>query len=301
MHRRSGRTDKENGMTTRPAALLAAPIAALALLLAAPAPAAGKEGMKLYVFTSGSLTFAKAGLQQGAPGQITIPVGFYIVKHPKGVVLFDTGNNDRTITDAAGYWGPLAKGLGLKMTSDDAIDVQLAKIGVKPSDVKFVILGHMHLDHAGNMTKFPNATFIVQKEELAAAGWPEAGYNVFYISGDFEAAKNYSLVRLEGGMDLFGDKSVEVVRAPGHTPGSQFAVVRLPKTGTVVLTSDTAYLKENLEKNLTPGTGGAWSPQGMLMGYEKIRAIRDAEGASIFYAHDPEVFKATKKAPEYYE
>jgi N-acyl homoserine lactone hydrolase len=284
--------------------LLAAPLASAAPKPAAPAHAtpAAASGTRLYVFSSGSLTFAKAGLQQGAaPGDITIPVGFYIFKHPKGVVLFDTGNNDKTITDPVGWWGPLAKGLGLKMTADDAIDVQLNKIGVKPSDVRFVVLGHMHLDHAGNMGKFPNATFIVQNEELAAAGWPETGYAVFYIPGDFAEAKNFKMVRLNGNLDLFGDKSFEVIRSPGHTPGSQFAVARLPKTGTVVLTSDACYLKENLEKNLTPGTGGSWSPQGLYLGYEKIRLIRDAEGASIFFAHDPEVFKATKKAPEFYD
>jgi len=288
-------------VSTRIVRLAVASLVALTSLISSPAQAAAPNGSKLYVFTSGSLTFSKGGLQNGAQGDITIPVGFYVIKHAKGVVLFDTGNNDKTIRDAAGYWGPLAKGLGLKMTADDAIDVQLAKIGVKPSDVKFVILGHMHLDHAGNMQKFPNATFLVQNEELAAAAWPETGYGVFYIPGDFAEAKNYSLVRLKGDLDLFGDKSVEVVRSPGHTPGSQFAVVRLAKTGTVVLTSDTCYLKENLEKNMIPGVGGSWSPQGLYLGYEKIRMIRDSEGASVFFAHDPEVFKATKKAPEYYE
>lgn len=271
-------------------------------LSAMPAAAAPPAGMKLYVFTSGSLTFGKSGLQNGAPpGDITVPVGFYAIKHPRGVVVFDTGNNDKTIQDPAGWWGPLAKGLGLKMTRDDAIDVQLNKIGVTPADVKFVILGHMHLDHAGNMQKFPNATFLIQNDELAAAGWPEPGYSVFYIPGDFSEAKNFKIVRLHGDMDLFGDHSIEVIRSPGHTPGSQFAVVRLPKTGTVVLTSDTCYLKENLDKNLIPPVGGSWSPAGLYLGYEKMRLLRDAEGASLFFAHDPEVFKATKKAPEFYD
>jgi glyoxylase-like metal-dependent hydrolase (beta-lactamase superfamily II) len=108
-------------------------------------------------------------------------------------------------------------------------------------------------------------------------------------------------IRLEGDLDLFGDRSFEIRRAPGHTPGSQFAVVRLPKTGTVVLTSDVAYLKENLEKNLIPPIPGTWSPMAMYESYQKLRLVRDGEKASIFYAHDPEVFKATKQAPDYYE
>ncbi len=286
----------------RSARVLGTLVVATLLLSAGSAAAAAPAGTKLYVFTSGSLTANKGAFQQGAnQDNFTVPVGFYLLKHPKGTVLFDTGNNDKTIADAAGYWGPLAKAFGLKMTADDAIDAQIAKVGVKPSDVKFVILCHMHLDHAGNMQKFPNATFIIQTDELHAAGWPEPGYKIFYIPGDFSEARNYNIRRLAGNLDVFGDGSLEVIRSPGHTPGSQFAIVRLPKTGTVVLTSDACYLKENLDKNIIPGTGASWSPAGLYEGYDKLRFLRDAEGASIFYAHDPEVFKATKKAPEFYE
>ena len=140
-----------------------------------PATAAGmNDSAKLYVFTSGSLGgFAKAALQAGAQGKIDwAPVSFYVIKHPRGNILFDCGNNDKTIADAEGWWGPLAKGFGLKMTKDDAIPVQLAKIGLKPEDIKYVILGHMHLDHGGNVEQFPNATFLVQSAELKAAFWP---------------------------------------------------------------------------------------------------------------------------------
>src|SRR4030095_13649730 len=105
----------------------------------------------------------------------------------------------------------------------------------------------------------------------------------------------------DGDLDLLGDKSSEVRRPPGHTPGSQFAVVRLPKTGTVVLTSDVVYLKESLEKNLIPPIPGTWNPGAMYDSYQKLRLVRDGERASIFYGHDPEVFKATKQAPQFYE
>ena len=273
------------------------------VFMAVPALAAGPAGMRLYVFTSGSLGgFAKGALQIGGQGSIDwAPVGFYVIKHPKGHIMFDTGNNDKTITDPDGWWGPLAKGFGLKMTQNDAMDAQLARIGLKPEDIKYVILGHMHLDHAGNMAKFPNATFVIQNDELKAAWWPDPGYSLYYIPGDFVDSKKYNIIRLHGDLDLFGDKSIEIIRAPGHTPGSQFAVVRLPQTGTVILTSDVVYLKDSLDKNLLPPIPGTWSPMGVYEGYQKVRLIRDAEGASIFYAHDPEVFKATKQAPEFYE
>jgi glyoxylase-like metal-dependent hydrolase (beta-lactamase superfamily II) len=279
-------------------------LGALALLATSlPALAAGPAGMKLYVFTSGSLGgFPKAALQIGGQGNVDwAPVGFYVIVHPKGIVMFDTGNNDKTITDAQGWWGPLAKGFGLKMTQNDAMAAQLGRIGLKTSDVKYVGIGHMHLDHGGNISQFPNATFIVQNDEMQAAWWPDPGYSIYYIPGDFADSKKYNMIRLNGDLDLFGDGSVEFRRAPGHTPGSMFAVVRLPKTGTVVLTSDVVYFKESLDKNLIPPIPGTWSPMAMYESYQKLRLVRDGEGASLFYGHDPEVFKATKQAPAFYE
>jgi len=278
-------------------------IVLLAVAAVIPADAQAPAGTKLYVFSSGSLGgFPKGALQIGGQGNIDwAPVAFYVITHPKGNVIFDTGNNDKTITNADGWWGPLAKGFGLKMTANDAMDAQLAKIGLKTSDIKYVVLGHMHLDHAGNMQKFPNATFVIQNDEAKAAWWPDVGYSIYYIPGDFSESKNYKYIRLDGNLDLFNDRSIEIVRAPGHTPGSQFAVVRLPKTGTVILTSDVVYLKESLEKNLIPPIPGTWSPQSMYESYQKVRHYRDAENASVFYGHDPEVFKATKQAPAYYE
>jgi N-acyl homoserine lactone hydrolase len=272
-------------------------------LLTTTAFAQSPAGMRLYVFTSGSLGgFPKAALQIGGQGNIDwAPVSFYVIKHPKGNVIFDTGNNDKTITNADGWWGPLAKGFGLKMTQNDAMAAQLAKIGLKTSDIKYVVVGHMHLDHGGNVSQFPNSTLVVQNDEMKAAWWPDPGFSVYYIPGDFADTKKMDVIRLEGDLNLFGDRSIEIRRAPGHTPGSQFAVVRLPKTGTVVLTSDVVYLKESLEKNLIAPIPGTWSPMAAYESYQKIRLVRDGEKASIFYGHDPEVYKATKQAPDYYE
>ncbi len=272
--------------------------AALTLTLAAPVAA-----QQLYVFTSGALTgFAKAAFQMGAQGTVEwSPVSFYVYKSPKGNVMFDTGNNDKTIANAEAWWGPLAKGFGLKMTKDDAIPVQLAKIGLKTSDIKYVVVGHLHLDHGGNIGQFPNATLVVQDEEVQAATNPDIGFSVFYIPGDFADMKNQNVLKIKGDFDLFGDGSFRIFNAPGHTKGSQFAVVRLPKTGSVIMTSDVVYLKENLDKNLIPGIPGVSNPIDAYKSYQRIRHIRDSENAQIFYGHDPEIFKATKQAPEFYD
>src|SRR4051812_35189684 len=162
-------------MTTKQFALSLA--LALGLAAGAAAPAAAQEGPKLYVFTSGSLGgFPKAALQMGGQGNIDwAPVSFYVLKHPKGNVIIDTGNNDKTIADAEGWWGPLAKGFGLKMTKDDAIPAQLAKIGLKTDDIKYVVAGHLHLDHGGKVGPVPKFTPFVQGGGVEGGLWPGGG------------------------------------------------------------------------------------------------------------------------------
>src|ERR1700680_2229712 len=167
----------------------------LTVLIPIPPPAQAQQNAKLYVFTSGSLGgFPKAALQIGGKGDIDLaPVSFYVITHPKGNIIFDTGNNDKTITDPDGWWGPLAKGFGLKMTKDDAIPAQLAKIGLKTDDIKYVVAGHLHLDHGGNISQFPNSTLVVQDDELKAAWWPDVGFSVSFISGDFAEPRKMNI------------------------------------------------------------------------------------------------------------
>ena len=278
--------------------------------LAAGASAASPEGMRLYVFSSGWLTIDKSALQSGATEKITVPVAFFLIKHPKGNVLFETGNNDRVITDPT-YWGPLAQMLSPASRSPDiAIDTQLDKIGVKPSDINYVILGHMHLDHAGNVGKFSSATIVYQRDEIVNAFWPKPGFAGPYITGDFAMLRNdvgqnapnrQKVIELDGDLDLFGDGSIYIHRQVSHTPGSQMALVRLPKTGPVVLTSDVCYLMENLQKDILPSVGLAYNPAGILDGYAWIKRLMTTEGADVIFAHDAETFKKHKQSPEYYE
>ena len=277
--------------------------------LAGGAAAASPDGMRLYVFSSGWLNLDKSGLQTGASGKISVPVAFFLIKHPKGNVLFDTGNNDKIINDPT-YWGPLAAALNPGRSPDIAIDAQLDKIGVKPSDINYVIVGHMHLDHAGNVGKFPSATVVYQRDEIVNAFWPKPGFGCCYITGDFAMLRNdvgqnevsrRKVIELNGDLDLFGDGSIYVHRAVSHTPGSQMVVVRLPKTGPVVLTSDVCYLMENLQGDILPSITLAYDPAGMLDAYSWIKHLMTAEGADVIFAHDAETFKKHKHSPEYYE
>jgi glyoxylase-like metal-dependent hydrolase (beta-lactamase superfamily II) len=189
----------------------------------------------------------------------------------------------------------MAQALQVVRTPDIAIDTQLKKIGLTPNDIKYVAVGHMHLDHGGNVCKFPNAVFLVQKDEMKNAAWPEPGTAGPYIPGDIACLRNnigealpnkFKMDMLDGDLDVFGDQSVVIKRWPGHTPGSQMAIVRLPKTGTVVLTSDNVYFSENVTKNLLPDVSLAYMPTGILGAYEFIRSLQARENASFMAAHD---------------
>jgi N-acyl homoserine lactone hydrolase len=281
------------------------------LMAAGPVRAESPAGMQLYLFSSGTLMLGKGFLQNFAPMEpkIEVPIGFFVIKHPKGNVIFDTGNNDKVIADT-GYWGKLAEVFEPKMTKDDAMDAQLAKIGLTTNDIKYVVVSHMHLDHGGNVGKFPNSTIVIQDDELHFAMFPDEPYAAGYIPDDISVLRSgvgvskpnsIDMLRIAGDLDLFGDGSLVIHRSPGHTKGTQMLTVRLPKTGPVILTSDAAYFRDNVEKNLVPNIALAYDATGIIKGYDWIRRMIATENASYFTSHDPDAWKTLKKAPEFYE
>jgi glyoxylase-like metal-dependent hydrolase (beta-lactamase superfamily II) len=284
-----------------------ATVALLAGVLSSTALSA--QDLKLYAFSSGALTLGKGFLVNGASmDPIQVPVGFYVVKHPKGNVLFDTGNNDKIITDP-GYWGAAFTGLKPVNTPDVAIDTQLKKIDLTPDDITYVVVSHLHLDHGGNVAKFPKSTLVVQKSEIQNFFWPEPGTGSNYVLGDVlplrgnmtASANAVKMLQLEGDQDLFGDGTLIVKRWVAHTPGSQMMTVRLKNTGFTILTGDNVYFRENVEQNIPPSTPLVYSTSGFYSAFEWIRREMATQKANFFTAHDPDAFKAMKKAPEYYD
>jgi glyoxylase-like metal-dependent hydrolase (beta-lactamase superfamily II) len=277
---------------------------ALALAAGGFVTAAQAQDIRLYAFSSGALTIGRGILQNLAPVDppIQIPVGFFVVRHPRGNVLFDTGNNDKLITDP-NYWAEGLRSLKPAMTPDVAIDVQLKKIGLSPDDIRYVVASHLHLDHGGNVGRFPKSTLVVQRDEVNNAFWPKAGTGGPYVLGDFIGLRDgkQRMIQLDGDMDLFGDGTVVVKRWVAHTPGSQMMTVRLKNTGLVILTGDNVYVRENVEKNLPPNIVLAYYPTGFYTAFEWIRQQMASQKADFFTAHDPDAFKAMKKAPAYYD
>jgi len=213
----------------------------------------------------------------------------YLIKHAQGWFLWDTGIAD-AVADMPNGLAP-ADPRATTWRRPKTLAAQLEQLGVKPSDLKAMAVSHTHPDHIGNVEMFPNTMLYVQKAEYE---WP----------GTNNAPRfkpEHPVTKLEGDKDIFGDGSIVILFTPGHTPGHQSLVVKLPKTGSVILTSDVVYLKENLDKNLIPPIPGTVSPGDAYRSYQRVRLIRDANNAQIFYGHDPEVFKATKHAPEFYD
>jgi len=188
--------------------------------------------MKLYAFSSGALTLQKSALQSGAPSTpIMIPVGFFVITHPKGNLLFDTGNNDKIINDPS-YWGPFIKHMNPERGPDVAIDTQLKKIGLSPDDIKYVAIAHMHLDHGGKRLQVPQGDRSRPEGGDEERGVARAGDGGYFIPADVACLRSdlreplpnkFKMYQLTGDLDVFGDGSVVLKNWPGHTPGSQMA------------------------------------------------------------------------------
>jgi N-acyl homoserine lactone hydrolase len=157
--------------------------------------------MKLYFFEAGILKSQKQyftlGLGVGEP--FDVPVPFLLIDHPKGKVLFDTGNAFEIIHNKEEHWGGILGAYDPVMTEDQWCVNAIKKVGVAPEDIKYVILSHLHLDHAGCVGHFPNAKYVVQRDELHFAYVPDPYMKLAYIRKDFD--KDVDWFILEGWND----------------------------------------------------------------------------------------------------
>ena len=222
---------------------------------------------------------------------IMIPINMWIIDHPKGLILFDTGNNV-AISDGncTSHWNEGFCGLlQPSQTRADVIDKQLEKVGFTVDDVKIVITSHSHLDHIGNIEMFPDAIHVIQKKELYQAWWPEKFQRGgAHVVADYDDARDFTYFELNGDYDLFGDGSVVVISTPGHTLGHQSVKVRMAETGTVILAQDAVWVKENLEGH---PAGLNYSILDYTNSVNRIKMIRDIENAQVWMGHSMEQYE----------
>jgi len=247
--------------------------------------------MKLFVLDCGrahlpDMSHLTPDRNVGTP--ITVPLLAFLIDHPQGLVLFDTGVD----TDAEG--DPF-----LDTTPDRRVDRQIERLGYRAADVNYVVMSHLHLDHVGGMPLFPQATFIVRRQELRAAWWPD-GYEHGYAFDLLLKTRGLTYLQLPEGetFDVFGDGALLCIDTKGHTEGHQSLVVDLPGTGKVVLVGDAAQVDENLSDSVPPGM--CWDNQWSVDSIRKLRHMRDL-GALVILGHELGALPALKIAPEFYE
>lgn len=252
--------------------------------------------MKLYVLNSGTLTLPDE--DPNAEGcdayfKAVIPVPVYLLEHPTaGYVLIDTGVEP-------GLLAPFMLG-ALGYDPARRIDRQLKGAGIDPREVRHLIISHMHMDHFCQIPWFKDAKMHIRKREWEGASAGGAGY----MPLEAEIMKSFSGMDMDlipdvPEYDIFGDGSVVSVDTRGHTPGHQSLLIRLEKTGDVLLTFDAC----NTEKFF--GSDKYFGKHSWDFGecHRAVQTVLDYKrrGAKIFFGHDAYQFKTLKKFPEYYE
>jgi glyoxylase-like metal-dependent hydrolase (beta-lactamase superfamily II) len=222
----------------------------------------------------------------GSDRMIEMPVPTYVIEHPKGLVLFDSGCNPSVATDAQGYWGRIADYLHVRFTSDLVVDAQLRLHGYRPEDIRYVVVSHLHLDHAGGLALFPNARFFIMRGELNYAYWPEKRHRAAFKINDLMPTRRFDWVELEGDTDLFDDGSLLMMKTPGHTPGESSLLVRIRDHQPIVLTGDTLHLRGQFN-HLAPSETD-FDRVAASASVARLKNLRDHGEARVWVMHDPE-------------
>lgn len=264
----------------------------------------------IHPITCGVLTGPKEAQSYGVDRGVDIvfPVIAFLVTPDDpddgATVLVDTGvhaadsaymrGQSRDVGPPGGGPGPLLDGL--------------VDRGVSPEAVDFVVLTHLHHDHSSNNDRFPDATFHVQRDELAFARDPLPVYERSYPAANWRSLDDLDVTLLEGDHRL--RDGIDLLRTPGHTPGQQSVVVETA-AGPHALVGDLAYNRHNLEPGIdrlvdatgrtlevTP-TAGEYLPPGyhtdVIACYESMARVRNRVGVdgTVVPSHDPRVTGAT--------
>ena len=242
---------------------------------------------KLIALEGATISMKESGLMMGgSDAMIDIPIPSFLIEHSKGLVLFDTGCAPEVAVDPEGYWGVATKFLtNIRFTKDQVVDQQVKLHGYQTSDVKYVVVSHLHLDHSGGIRLFPNATFLVMKGELPYAYWPDRKARNGFIFNDLAPTRGFDWKELAGDTDLFGDGSLMMLKTAGHTPGECSLKVRL-KHESVVLTGDTIHIRPQLE-TLAAMDSDYDIPEASAS-IRRLRDMRDRGEARLWISHAPE-------------
>ena len=266
--------------------------------------AQAQTSIKLYVLDGGVLESdpARYRLTKEDVGTTQLSVAAYLIVHPRGVLLWDTG----AVPDES--WKPtgspvqqrlvLPDGQERSVTIRSPLNTQLNASGYSPARVTHLALSHYHWDHTANANAFARATWLVRQIERDAmfADKPLGTATPMTYSA-LKTSKTIIVTADEH--DVFGDGAVILKSAPGHTPGHQVLFVKLAKTGGVVLSGDLYHYPQERTMDRYP-TFEFSEPQ-TRAARASLETFLKRTGAALWIQHDLTAHAKLKKAPEFYE
>ncbi len=224
------------------------------------------------------------GVNVGVP--IDLSDNCYLLRHGADWLLWDTGIADKVAAMPDGL--PSFNG-AVVWRRPKTLEAQLAALGVKPADLKYVAISHTHADHVGNVELFPTVTVLIQKAE----------YDWAFAQPTPPFAATHPVIKLEGDKDVFGDGAVTVISTPGHTPGHESLLLHLAKTGWIVLSGDVAHFKSNWDNRRVPGFN--FSKEQSIASMQRVADLLEKYHGQLWINHDAPQSAAQKHAPDYYE
>lgn len=222
------------------------------------------------------------------------PVWAAYIETSEAKIVFDTGITPAYAETAS---AGAKENVPYYHTPEQTIEHQLGLCGVKPEEIDYVIMSHMHWDHAGNIGLFKNAKVIVQRDEMVYTLMTTHTVNAFgtYFRRDCDVDADWMLI--EGDYQL--TKDVKILRAPGHAEGLQCLQLTLD-SGTMLFTSDACYTSLNWGPPVRPA-GALHDSKAYFASIAKLKKIAEETKATVIYGHDIEQFNTLKKAPEFYD
>jgi glyoxylase-like metal-dependent hydrolase (beta-lactamase superfamily II) len=260
---------------------------------AQPRPQAVKA-LRMYVLSLGKLSIPDPkifGFTKEQLASTDLCVTGYLIVHPMGTLVWDTG----VVPDADVGGG----GRGSERAEGHRLKDEMAKAGYQPSDINYVAISHYHNDHTANLSYFGAATWLVRKAERDPifTEKPPAIVNPSH----FTALKDARTTLIEKDeYSVFGDESVVIKSAPGHTPGHQVLVLRLPRTGMVVLAGDLYHFPEE-RKARTIVPAFEFDKEQSVRSRNMIEDYVVRNHAQLWIEHDYVSDAKLKKAPAFYE
>lgn len=253
--------------------------------------------MKMHALSGGRIRMRKSFFYPDAEAQelAELPVSCFLMRHPQGNVLFDTGCHPSVETDGEARWGGLVKFMTPILRPGENVIAELATLNLTPHDIDVVVNSHLHCDHCGCNEFFKNATFFAQEKELATVADPEME-GKGYFRADWE--HDMPVEAVESQKDIFGDDRIVAIHLPGHTPGTMGVLANLDREGSFLLAADALSVHDSLKTDFSPKNN--WNADLFIQSLAEIRKIVDG-GATVFCGHDATQWAGLKKGQEFYD